>query len=56
MNCSPPKCIAYREDGRICGRPATVIDQQRGGMVCQEHAPPAPQGQPPDEQNGGGKR
>lgn len=31
-------CIAYREDGRICGRPAFRIDHQRGGMVCAEHA------------------
>jgi hypothetical protein len=32
-------CIAYREDGRICGEPAMVLDLQRGGMVCDRHAP-----------------
>ncbi len=35
----PIRCIAYREDGRLCGRPATQLDRQRGGMVCGEHAP-----------------
>lgn len=30
-------CIAHREDGCICGAPATVLDVQRGGMVCGEH-------------------
>ena len=33
------KCIAYKDDGTICGKPATVLDPQRGGMVCKEHAP-----------------
>jgi hypothetical protein len=33
-----PKCIACGNDGRICGKPAIVIDYKRGGMVCQEHA------------------
>jgi hypothetical protein len=32
------KCIAYLQDGRICGKSAIVIDYQRGGMVCNEHA------------------
>ncbi len=32
-------CIAYREDGTICGAPASVLDTQRGGMVCTAHAP-----------------
>ncbi|SRR6266511_3038135 len=32
-------CIAYTEAGHICGRPASVLDQQRGGMVCGVHAP-----------------
>jgi hypothetical protein len=32
-------CIAYREDGRLCARPASILDPQRGGMVCAEHAP-----------------
>lgn len=31
------KCIAYNEQGNICGAPANIIDEQRGGMVCQEH-------------------
>jgi hypothetical protein len=34
-----PRCIAYKEDGTICGERATVIDVQRGGMVCAEHVP-----------------
>jgi hypothetical protein len=33
-----PKCIACGKDGRICGKPAIVIDYKLGGMVCQEHA------------------
>jgi hypothetical protein len=37
-----PRCIAYNDQGKICGRPATVIDLQRGGMVCFEHAPKQP--------------
>lgn len=32
-------CIAYLNDGRICGAPACVLDLQRGGMVCWAHAP-----------------
>jgi hypothetical protein len=36
---NPPQCIAYTEAGTICRRPATVLDTQRGGMVCEEHAP-----------------
>jgi hypothetical protein len=32
-------CIAYTAAGTICGRPASVLDKQRGGMVCQVHAP-----------------
>ncbi len=35
------RCIAYRDDGRICGAPAMVVDVQRGGMVCRKHAPTA---------------
>ncbi|MBI2837325.1 MAG: hypothetical protein HYX75_03365 [Acidobacteria bacterium] len=35
-----PWCIAYREDGTVCRRLATVVDEHRGGMVCAEHAPP----------------
>ena len=33
------KCIAYLETGNICGRPASILDTQRGGMVCGVHAP-----------------
>jgi len=36
-------CIAYTEEpdggGSICGRPASIFDIQRGGMVCGVHAP-----------------
>lgn len=31
-------CLAYREDGRLCGRPAVTIDSQRGIPVCRQHA------------------
>lgn len=34
-----PFCIAYKEDGTICRQPATRLDIQRGGMVCDAHAP-----------------
>lgn len=33
-----PWCIAYREDGSLCRRLATVMDEKRGGMVCEERA------------------
>ena len=33
------RCIAYTETGNICGRPASVLDTKRGGMVCHVHAP-----------------
>jgi hypothetical protein len=33
------RCIAYLEDRRICGAPASVLDEQRGGMVCAGHDP-----------------
>lgn len=32
-----PNCIAYNEDGRICGEFATTVDPQRGGLVCGKH-------------------
>ena len=32
-------CIAYTAAGKICGRPATIHDKQRGGMVCGIHSP-----------------
>jgi hypothetical protein len=40
----PYYCIAYREDGTVCREPAPILDQQRGGMVCEEHrlTPPIP--------------
>jgi DnaJ-class molecular chaperone len=31
------RCIAYLEDGRICGRRASHLDIRRGGMVCEYH-------------------
>lgn len=34
----PPTCIAYLDDGTICGQHATVVDAQRGGMVCSDHS------------------
>ena len=38
--------IASREDGRVCRAPATIVDRQRGGLVCAAHAPAA--AAPPD--------
>lgn len=32
------RCCAYLEDGRICGRPGTCVDLQRGCVVCEAHA------------------
>jgi hypothetical protein len=34
-------CIAYTADGWICRQPATIVDRQRGGLVCAAHAPAA---------------
>ena len=34
-----PRCIAYDDEGRICGREAFFLDEQRGGMVCELHRP-----------------
>jgi hypothetical protein len=34
-------CIAYREDGLLCRAPATILDPQRGGLVCVQHVPAA---------------
>ena len=37
-----PRCIAYTEGsngGSICGKPTVIVDEERGGMVCAEHAP-----------------
>jgi hypothetical protein len=38
---SPLTCIAYQDDGTICRAPATILDHQRGGMVCLPHVPDA---------------
>ena len=38
------RCFAYTESGVICGKPATVLDPQRGCMVCLEHTPPKEKG------------
>lgn len=35
-------CIAYREDGRLCGAPAPILDPGRGGYVCRLHQPDLP--------------
>jgi hypothetical protein len=35
---SLPTCIVYQDDGRLCRAPATILDHQRGGMVCVDHA------------------
>jgi hypothetical protein len=36
---SPLTCIAYQDDGSLCRAPATLLDHQRGGMVCLQHVP-----------------
>jgi len=36
---SPSTCIAYQEDGSLCRAPASILDHQRGGMVCLQHLP-----------------
>ena len=38
-NDSAAHCIAYLDSGHICNATATILDLQRGGMVCLEHAP-----------------
>lgn len=30
-------CIAYTDDGKICGLPARHLDARRGGFVCDDH-------------------
>jgi len=30
----PYGCIARRADGSLCGRPAGVLDRERGGLIC----------------------
>lgn len=32
------QCRAYREDGTVCRRPATVVDPEDGELVCGECA------------------
>ena len=34
------RCRAYQSDGRLCGKPAGVIDEIRNIPVCEEHATP----------------
>jgi hypothetical protein len=34
-------CIVYREDGRVCREPATIVYRQRHRLVCAAHAPAA---------------
>jgi hypothetical protein len=34
-------CTAYREDGRVCPAPATIVDRQGGGLICVAYAPAA---------------
>jgi len=31
-------CVAYNDDGRLCRQPATVLDPQRGGFICERHS------------------
>jgi hypothetical protein len=33
------RCIAVVAPGHLCGAPASIVDDPRGGMVCEEHAP-----------------
>jgi hypothetical protein len=37
---SASTCLAYREDGTLCRAPATILDHQRGGIVCLQYVPP----------------
>ena len=46
-------CIAYTEAGVICGADAATIDPQRGGMVCEGHAPPDHRPTPEEEESHG---
>lgn len=34
-----PRCVAYLDDGRVCGLPASYVDFKLGGHVCLEHRP-----------------
>lgn len=36
------RCIAYKDDGTVCGAVATYVDTQRNGLVCEAHAGPEP--------------
>jgi len=31
--------VAVCVDGTVCGLPAMLMDDQRGGMVCKDHGP-----------------
>lgn len=30
------KCIGYLPNGNVCRRPATHVDSQAGGMLCED--------------------
>lgn len=32
------KCIGYLANGNVCGRPAEIIDEEAGGLLCGECA------------------
>lgn len=32
-----PRCLAYREDGSPCGKPAVAMDPEHGYPVCRRH-------------------
>jgi hypothetical protein len=36
---SASTCLAYWDDGTLCRAPASILDHQRGGMVCLQHVP-----------------
>lgn len=43
------KCYAYKEDGTICGAPATHLCRARGTAVCAEHILPEERGKSANE-------
>jgi hypothetical protein len=36
---TPATCLAYQPDGSLCRQPATILDPERGGLVCWRHDP-----------------
>jgi hypothetical protein len=36
---SASTCLAFREDATLWRAPATILDHQRGGMLCLQHVP-----------------